>query len=97
MTKFLVKITCKSYEKLLDLDNFNLDLNKHTARKEDGNKFVVSGILTDEEIQKVKSTDYEVEILSDLTQAGKERSREVSKENRFSKTERVERDLSEKA
>jgi murein tripeptide amidase MpaA len=97
MTKFLVKIICQSYEKLLELDNFNLDLNKHTARKEDTNKFVVSGILTDDEIQKIKLADYEVEILSDLTQAGKERSKEVSKENRFSKTERVARDLSERA
>lgn len=52
MTKFLVRIICKSYEKLLDLDNFNLDLNKHTARKEDINKFVVSGILTDDQVQK---------------------------------------------
>ena len=97
MTKFLVKIICKSYEKLLDLDNFNLDLNKHTARKEEANKFVVSGILTDDEIQKLKSNDYEIEILSDLTQIGKERSREVSKENRFTETKRVQRDLSERA
>ena len=97
MTKFLVKIICQSYEKLLELDNFNLDLNKHTARKEDTNKFVVSGILTDDEIQKIKLADYEVEILSDLTQVGKERSQEVSKENRFSKTETVARDLSERA
>lgn len=97
MTKFLVKIICNSYEKLLELDNFNLDLNKHTARKEDTNKFVVSGILTDDEIQKLRSDAYEVEILSDLTQIGKVRSREVSKENRFTETKRVERDLSERA
>jgi carboxypeptidase T len=97
MAKFLVKIISKSYEELLDLDNFNLDLNKHTARKENTTKFVVSGILTDDEIQKVRTSGYEVEILSDLTESGIERSQEVSKENRFSETEKIESELSERA
>jgi carboxypeptidase T len=83
VTKFIVRITAKSYEELRNLDAYHLDLKKRTARQEDANKFVVTGILNDEQIQKVKSAGYTVEVLSDLSQVSKERIQEVSKSNRF--------------
>lgn len=83
MTKFIVRIEAKSYEELRGLDKYHLDLKKRTARQEDKNRFIVTGILNDEQIQLVKSAGYTVEILSDLSQESKNRINEVSKTNRF--------------
>src|SRR6476469_1535076 len=87
MARFIVRIITDSYEKLRELDKFHLDLKERSARQEDTNKFIVTGILNDDQIQKVKSAGYQVEILSDLSQASKERIKEVSKTNRFARTE----------
>jgi len=83
MAKSIVRITSKSYEELRDLDKFHLDLKKRTARQEDKDKFVVTGILNDDQVQQVKSAGYKVEILSDLSQVSKNLRNEVSKTNRF--------------
>jgi murein tripeptide amidase MpaA len=88
MAKFLVRITARSYEELRGLDKYNLDLKKRTAREEDTDRFVVSGILTEQQIEQVRSAGYIVEILSDLTQVSRERMQDVSRENRFSETRR---------
>jgi carboxypeptidase T len=86
MARFIVRITASSYEQLRNLDRFHLDLKKRTARQEGANKFIVTGFLTGEQIEEVKNAGYAVEVLSDLTQASKERMQEVSKANRFSKS-----------
>ena len=86
MAKFIVRIIARSYEQLRGLDKYHLDLKKRTAREEDTNRFVVSGILTEQQIEQVRSAGYTVEILSDLTQMSRERTQEVSKVNRFIKT-----------
>jgi carboxypeptidase T len=83
MTKFIVRIIAKSYEELRGLDKYHLDLKERTAREEDKNRFIVIGLLNDEQIQQVKSAGYTVDILSDLSQMSKERMSEVSKTNRF--------------
>src|SRR6476469_7065063 len=83
MARFIVRIITDSYEKLRELDKFHLDLKERSARQEDTNKFIVTGILNDDQIQQVKSEGYKVEILSDLSQTSKERIKEVSKTNRF--------------
>src|SRR5919202_795355 len=89
MPKSLVRITAGSYEQLRDLDKYNLDLKKRTAREEDDNRFVVVGILSEQQIEQVRSAGYTVEILSDLSQMGRERISEVSRKNRISSSNRV--------
>jgi carboxypeptidase T len=86
MAKFIVRIIANSYEQLRGLDKYHLDLKKRTARQEDTNKFIVTGILNEEQIQQVRSAGYTVEILSDISQISKQRTQEVSKVNRFTKT-----------
>ena len=51
MAKFIVRITATSYEKLRGLDKYHLDLKKRTARQEGTNKFIVTGILSEEQIR----------------------------------------------
>lgn len=85
MVKFLVRIIASSYEKLRALDKYHLDLKKRTAREEDDNTYVISGILTDQQIEQLRSDDYTIEILLNLSEVSKERKQEVSKANRFSK------------
>ena len=97
MTKFIVRIIARSYDGLKGLGKYSLDLKEHTAREEDANRFVVSGILTEEQIQQVRSTGYIVEILSDLSEAAKDRTQEVSKANRFSQARRSSAELSKSA
>src|SRR4051794_36957181 len=89
MAKFIARITAKSYEELRNLEGYHLDLKKRTARQEDANRFIVTGILNDEQIQKVRSADYSVEVLSDLSQISKERIHEVSKANRFAQAKKT--------
>jgi len=88
MAKLIVRIIARSYNELKGLDRYSLDLKEHTAREEDANRFVVSGILTEEQIQQVRSAGYTVEILSDLSRAARERTQEVSRANRFSQARR---------
>jgi murein tripeptide amidase MpaA len=97
MAKFIVRIIARSYDQLRGLDKYSLDLKEHTAREEDANRFVVSGILTEEQIQQVRSAGYIVEILSDLSRAAKDRTQEVSKANRFSQARRSSSELRESA
>jgi|SRR5215211_96164 len=88
MAKFIVRIIARSYDELKGLDKYSLDLKEHTAREEDTNRFVVSGMLSEEQIQQLRSAGYTVEILSDLSGAARERTLEVSKANRFSQARR---------
>ena len=89
MTFFLVRITAKSHQDLIELDKYHLDLNKRAARQESVDKFVVTGILTDEQIQKLKDDGYILEVLSDLSKDSEERSKEVSRGNRFSQAKKM--------
>lgn len=85
MVKSLVKITADSYENLRALDKYHLDLKKRTARQEDDNTYTVSGILTDQIIEQLRSSNYGIKILSDLSEVSRNRRQEVSKSNRFTK------------
>jgi carboxypeptidase T len=97
MPVFLVKIVATSYAEIVALDNYHLDLKERAAQQEDTNRFVVPGILTDEQIQDLKSAGYTVEIMKDLTQDAKERIGEVSRDNRFSDTTKVQGELRQRA
>jgi murein tripeptide amidase MpaA len=83
MSKFSVKIVANSPEELLSLARFDLDLKNRAARQVGPNRFIVPGVLTDEQIKLVEAAGYAVEIIADLTELGKERSREVSPVDRF--------------
>ena len=96
MAKFIARITAKSYDHLRALDKYHLDLKKRTARQEGADKFIVTGMVSEEQLQQVKSAGYGVEVLSDLSQISRERTQEVSKVNRFSKTKKTS-DLRESA
>jgi carboxypeptidase T len=85
--RYRVGITAKSIRDMGKLEKYGLDLKKRTAQKKyDGSGFSVSGILTDEQIQQLRLSDYTVQIHSDLAKESKERLQEVSKVNRFEET-----------
>src|SRR5881396_3015410 len=88
MKKFIVRIIARSYVELRGLDKYHLDLKERTARQEDTHKFVVTGMLSEEQIEQVESGGYTVEILSDLSQISIERTQEVSRINRFINTKK---------
>ena len=78
-----VRIRSNSHEELLMLEKFNLDLQYRVAKKIDASTYAVSGILTDNQINKVKQAGYQVEIIDDLDRVAHERRQEVSSSNRF--------------
>ena len=82
-------IVTDSLEKLRDLGKLDLDLKHRAARQDGRNRFVVPGILNDEEIKKAKAAGYEVNIIDDLSEMLDARKREVSRENRFLTARRV--------
>jgi carboxypeptidase T len=84
--RYLVGITARSIRDLRELGKYGLDLKKRTARRKDDNKFSVSGILTDEQIQQVRSLGYIVDVYLDLSVEAGRRLEEVSRTNRFTDT-----------
>jgi len=86
---FSVRIVARTLDGLWGLDRFDLDLKKRAARQEGSDRFVVPGILSEEQIEQVKSAGYTVEVVSDLTEVARERITEVSRTNRFADTRGV--------
>lgn len=82
MDKFSVRITAESFRQLQALDEFDLDLHRRAARGE-GGKFVVHGILTRDQINRVETAGYKVEELADLSRVAEARLQEVSRVDRF--------------
>ena len=89
MKFFSVRIVAKTLDGLWGLDSFNLDLKNRAARQEGSDRFVVPGILSEEQIEQVKSAGYTVEVVSDLAEVARERITEVSRTNRFADTRGV--------
>jgi len=83
MAIYSVQITAKTLEELRALDKFELDLKSRAARQLAADRFMVPGILTDEEVRQVEAAGYTVEIVSDLSRVAEERVQEVSHINRF--------------
>jgi murein tripeptide amidase MpaA len=83
MRFFSVRIVARTHDALLSLDRFDLDLKKRAASQEGSDRFVVPGILSEEQIEQVKSAGYTVEVVSDLTEVARERITEVSRVNRY--------------
>jgi murein tripeptide amidase MpaA len=84
--RYLVGITARSISDLRELGMYGLDLKKRTAKRKDDSKFTVSGILTDEQIQQVKSLGYVVDVYLDLSIEAGKRLQKVSRINRFVET-----------
>lgn len=80
---FETHIITDSFAKLRALGALDLDLKHRGARQESRNRFVVPGILNDEEIAKAKTAGYAVYIINDLAPMLEARKGEVSRENRF--------------
>lgn len=78
-----VHIIARTLEELRALDGFELDVKHRAARQLAANRFMVPGVLTDEQMQQVETAGYTVEVLSDLSQVAAERVQEMSRVNRF--------------
>jgi murein tripeptide amidase MpaA len=85
MTIYSVQIIARTLEELRALDKFELDLKYRAARQLASDRFMVPGILTEEQVRQVEAAGYTVEIVSDLSRVAEERVQEVSRVNRFAK------------
>ncbi|PEU23793.1 MULTISPECIES: M14 family metallopeptidase [Bacillus cereus group] len=83
MSLYSVRISSNSKEKMLNLKSFNLDLQYRVTKKIDTDYYEVPGILSDDQIDKVKQAGYHVDIIDDLNIIIKERQKEISSSNRF--------------
>lgn len=83
MAIYSVQIIARNLEELRALDKFELDLKYRAARQLAANRFMVPGILKEEQIQQVEAAGYGVEIISDLSRVAEARVQEVSNVNRF--------------
>ena len=89
MTISSVCIISKNLEKLRALDKYELDLKHRAAQQLAVDRFMVPGILTDEQIQQLEALGYTVEVIADLSQVAAERIQEVSRINRFAEVRGV--------
>jgi murein tripeptide amidase MpaA len=83
MEIYLTHIVASSPEELRALDVFGLDLKHRAARREAARRFVVPGVLTDDQVRELQQAGYEVEIVEDLSRVAAQRSEDVSRSNRF--------------
>ncbi|WP_422118128.1 M14 family metallopeptidase (plasmid) [Bacillus thuringiensis] len=83
MNLYSVRISSNSKEKMLNLKSFNLDLQYRVTKKIGTDYYEVPGILSDNQIDKVKQAGYQVDIIDDLNIIIKERQGEISSSNRF--------------
>lgn len=90
MSVYSVRITAGTLDDLRGLTAFGLDLHERAARQVAAGRFEVPGVLSQEDITRVEQAGYQVEQLADLTRTGAERTREVSRVNRFAELRGVE-------
>ncbi|MDY0853910.1 M14 family metallopeptidase [Bacillus thuringiensis] len=83
MNLYSVRISSNSKEKMLNLKSFNLDLQYRVTKKIDTDYYEVPGILSDNQIDKVKQAGYQVDIIDNLNIIIKERQGDKSSSNRF--------------
>ncbi|WP_136806821.1 M14 family metallopeptidase [Desulfosediminicola flagellatus] len=83
MSIYETSIIANSFAHLRLLGKLDLDLKYRGTRQISRNKFMVSGILNEEEITQVKQAGFEVTIVSDLASMTLACKAEVSPENRF--------------
>ncbi len=77
MGRFIVKVHAASLERLQDLQRiFDVDVVRATARQIESH-FVVEALVSDLEIEKLRSEGFQVDILRDADKLGNQRMREV--------------------
>jgi len=86
MTSSSVQIIARTLAELRALDRFDFDLKHRAARQLAADRFMIPGVLTDEQIQQVEAAGYTVEVIADLSQVAAERLQEISRVNRFTET-----------
>jgi murein tripeptide amidase MpaA len=83
---FQAIIKAKTAAQLRNLRKLGIDINEHSAfQDENDSLFKVDAIVSDDDIKRLKSVGYGVETMSDLSKIAKERLKEVSRRNRFTK------------
>jgi hypothetical protein len=77
MGRFVVEIHAASLERLQDLQRtFNVDVVRATAKQIES-YFVVEALVSDMEIEKLRSEGFRVKVLSDADELGSQRRRKV--------------------
>jgi murein tripeptide amidase MpaA len=83
---FQAIIKAKTAAQLRNLRKLGIDINEHSATQDEKDfLYRVDAIVSDDDIKRLKSVGYGVETISDLSKIAKERLKEVSRRNRFSK------------
>ncbi len=83
MEIYSVNISAETVEKLRALEPEDLDLKTRAARQESPTRYLVPGLVTKEQLEKLVAAGYQVEIVADLSLVAPERLAEVSRVNRF--------------
>ena len=78
MGNYFVKIRATTLERLRDLQRVHdLDVFHHTARQRTDGMFEIQGLLSDEQIDKVRIEGYEVEVTATLWRSRRNVGRRV--------------------
>jgi murein tripeptide amidase MpaA len=83
MAQYSVRIVAQTLQQLRALDQFDLDIHHRAARQEGPDRFVMPGVLSEEQIKQVEAAGYKVEVIEDLTKVAPERQKELSPMDRF--------------
>jgi hypothetical protein len=77
MGRFVVEIHAASLDRLQDLQRiFNVDVVRATAKQIES-YFVVEALVSDRDIEKLRSEGFQVEVLSDADEMSDQKMREV--------------------
>lgn len=80
MGYYFVKIRTSTWERLRDLQQvYDLDVFRQTAKQLAEGVFEIHGLLSDEQIEQMRTDGYEVEVATDAEQVAKERLKEVAR------------------
>lgn len=78
MAASFVRITAPHRDRLLALQDFpELDIFRHTARELADDAYTVDGLLSHEQISRLRSEGYGVELVADADQVAMERRRDL--------------------
>jgi murein tripeptide amidase MpaA len=78
-----VNIIAASLTSLRELAALGLDLQYRAARQDGPKRYAVPGVLSREQVEKVRAEGYEVIMLADLSETATERRRQLPEVNRF--------------
>lgn len=77
MGQFVVRIRAASLKRLQDLQRiFNVDVVRATGRQIDSG-FAVEALVSEKEIEKLREEGYQVEVIEDAEEVGRQRRKEV--------------------